>query len=225
MLTNLLLKLAFVGAEWVLWILFGLSFASIALIIERALYFRNHKVNGDELTAQLNEQLRKGDRQGAIQLVRQLPEDSIEYAVASAGIISMSNGLESCYQAMQSARARMRPMLERNLSILATIGANSPFVGLLGTVLGIIHAARDLAATGSQSNPNAVMSGVFEALVATAVGLFVAIPAVVAYNIFQRRVRLTLAHVDSLMHMILTMLQPESQSAKPSTAPVPKRVS
>ncbi len=229
MLTNLLLRLAFIGAEWVLWLLFALSFASIALIIERALYFRNHKVNGEELATQLSEQFRKGNRQGAIQIVRELPPDSIEYAVVSAGITTMPNGLESCYQAMQSAKASLRPKLEKNLSILATIGANAPFVGLLGTVLGIIHAARDLAATGSQSNPNAVMSGVFEALVATAVGLFVAIPAVVAYNIFQRRVRMTLSHVDSIAHLILTFLQPDLQPAKPSSSPapvpVPKKVS
>ncbi len=225
MLTKLLLKLTFVGAEWILWILFALSFASIAIIIERVLYYKNHKVNGEELSTQLSELLRKGDRHGAVQIVRELPNDSIEYGVLSAGIIGMSNGLESCYQAMQSVKASMRPMLERNLSILATIGANSPFVGLLGTVLGIIHAASELAATGTQSNPNAVMAGVFEALVATAVGLFVAIPAVVAYNIFQRRVRLTLARVDSLAHMILTVVSPDAQPAKSVAAPVPKRVS
>ena len=87
---------------------------------------------------------------------------------------------------MQSVKARMRPALDANLSILATIGSNAPFVGLLGTVLGIIKAAHELTADTAQNNPNAVMSGVFEALVATAVGLFVAIPAVVAYNLFQR---------------------------------------
>jgi biopolymer transport protein ExbB len=218
-LTDLLLRFAFIGAEWVLWLLFALSFASIALIIERAIFFKNNKVNGDELAAQLTEQLRQGNRQGAFQLLNEIPAESIESAVVSAGLIEMPKGLESTHQAMQSAKARMRPKLEKNLSILATIGANTPFVGLLGTVLGIIHAARDLAATGAQSDPNAVMSGVFEALVATAVGLFVAIPAVVAFNIFQRRVRLTLSRVDSLAHLILTLMNPDSRP------PVAKKVS
>ena len=75
--------------------------------------------------------------------------------------------------------------------MLATLGNNAPFIGLLGTVLGIIKASQDLAAAqaAKQMGTAAVMSGVFEALVATAVGLFVAIPAVIAYNFFQRRVR------------------------------------
>ena len=110
---------------------------------------------------------------------------------------------------MLSAKARMRPLLDARLSILATIGSNAPFVGLLGTVLGIIKAAHDLTAAGGEGNPNAVMAGVFEALVATAVGLFVAIPAVVAFNLFQRRVRKTLAQVDSLAHLVLANVRAE----------------
>jgi biopolymer transport protein ExbB len=121
---------------------------------------------------------------------------------------------------MQSVKARMRPALDANLSILATIGSNAPFVGLLGTVLGIINAAHELTAGGAQNNPHAVMSGVFEALVATAVGLFVAIPAVVAYNLFQRRVRKRLAQVDSLAHLILSSASADARPAtSPATAP------
>jgi biopolymer transport protein ExbB len=116
---------------------------------------------------------------------------------------------------MQSVKARMRPELDANLSILATIGSNAPFVGLLGTVLGIIKAAHELTAD-AQSNPNAVMAGVFEALVATAVGLFVAIPAVVAYNLFQRRVRKRLAEVDSLAHLILSTLRHDTRPTAPT---------
>ena len=126
---------------------------------------------------------------------------------------------------MQSVKARMRPGLDANLSILATIGSNAPFVGLLGTVLGIINAAHQLTAEGAQNAPNAVMSGVFEALVATAVGLFVAIPAVVAYNLFQRRVRKRMAEVDSLAHLILSMAKTETRpaAAQPATS-TPTRV-
>ena len=116
---------------------------------------------------------------------------------------------------MQSVKARMRPELDANLSILATIGSNAPFVGLLGTVLGIIKAAHELTAD-VQSNPNAVMAGVFEALVATAVGLFVAIPAVVAYNLFHRRVRKRLAEVDSLAHLILSTIRNEARPTVPT---------
>jgi biopolymer transport protein ExbB len=115
----------------------------------------------------------------------------------------------------------MRPALDANLSILATIGSNAPFIGLMGTVLGIIRAAHDLTADTANSSPNAVMSGVFEALVATAVGLFVAIPAVVAYNIFQRSVRKRIAQTDSLAHLILATARIDARAAGgvPAAAP------
>ena len=91
--------------------------------------------------------------------------------------------------------------LERNLAFLGTLGANAPFIGLFGTVLGIIKAFKDLAESGLKpggETSTEVMSGISEALVATAVGLLVAIPAVVAYNIFQRRVKRTMGEAESL---------------------------
>jgi biopolymer transport protein ExbB/TolQ len=90
----------------------------------------------------------------------------------------------------------------------------------LGTVLGIIKAAHELTGNAGQDNSIAIMSGVFEALVATAVGLFVAIPAVVAYNLLQRHVRKRMAVVDSLAHLILAMASQETHAAT-SAAPAP----
>jgi biopolymer transport protein ExbB len=115
-------------------------------------------------------------------------------------------------------------VLDANLSVLATIGSNAPFVGLLGTVLGIIKAAHEMNVGAGQNNPSAVMSGVFEALVATAVGLFVAIPAVVAYNLFERKVRTRLAQVDSLAHQLLANLPIEVRPADPAPTAAPTRV-
>src|SRR5215212_6022704 len=166
MLTNLFLKLTYVGAEWVMWILLLLSIVSIALMVERWLYFLRTKVDGDELAARLDEQLRARNLQGAWQLVKDNHTFAIESAVVAAGLIALRNGAHSAAEAMLSVKARMRPGLDANLSILATIGSNAPFVGLLGTVLGIINAAHALTADTAQNNPNAVMGGVFEALVA-----------------------------------------------------------
>lgn len=225
MLTSLFLRLTYVGAEWVLWILLLLSIISIALMVERWLYFFRTKINADELAAGLDEQLRARNLQGAWQLVKDTHSQSIESAVVAAGLIALRNGAHAAGEAMLSVKARMRPALDANLSILATIGANAPFVGLLGTVLGIINAAHELTGENAANNPNAVMSGVFEALVATAVGLFVAIPAVVAYNLFQRQVRKRLADVDSLAHLILSTARSEAKPAgTPTAAATPTRV-
>ena len=92
-------------------------------------------------------------------------------------------------------------------------------IGLMGTVLGIIKAAHELTSEAAQSSPNAVMSGVFEALVATAVGLFVAIPAVVANNLFQRSVRKRIAQTDSLAHLILSTARIDTRAAAAAAAP------
>jgi biopolymer transport protein ExbB len=216
MLTSLLLKLTYIGAEWVLWVLLVLSVTSIAFIVERCLYFYRTRIDGDELANQLQELIRARNMQGAWQLVKDTHTYIIETGVVAAGLVAMRNGAHACGEAMLSAKARMRPQLDAHLSILATIGSNAPFIGLLGTVLGIIKAAHDLTADAAHNNPNAVMSGVFEALVATAVGLFVAIPAVVAFNIFQRHVRTRIAQVDSLAHLVLSTVRHDGRTAEPA---------
>lgn len=218
MLTQLFLKLTYVGAEWVMWILLLLSIISIALMVERWLYFMRTKVDSDELAARLDEQLRARNLQGAWNLVKDTHTFAIESAVVAAGLIALRNGAQAAAEAMLSVKARMRPALDANLSILATIGSNAPFIGLMGTVLGIIRAAHDLTQEATNSSPNTVMAGVFEALVATAVGLFVAIPAVVAYNLFQRSVRKRIAQTDSLAHLILSTARIDARAAAAAPA-------
>ena len=220
MLTSLLLKLTMVGAEWILWLLVLLSVVSVALIVERSLYFYNHRVDGDQLGQQVEQLLNEGNVRGVWDLVN--GSDCIEHEVVAAGLPALRRGATACSEAMMSAKARLKSVLDARLSVLATIGSNAPFVGLLGTVLGIVKAANDLAGGGAgQGDPNAVMAGVFEALVATAVGLFVAIPAVVAFNLLNRRVRTTLSQVDALAHLVLANVRVESKkgAAASDTAP------
>ena len=106
----------------------------------------SHANRWRELAARLDEQLRARNLQGAWQLVKDTHTYAIESAVVAAGLIALRNGAHAATEAMLSVKARMRPALDANLSILATIGSNAPFVGLLGTVLGIIKAAHELTA-------------------------------------------------------------------------------
>ena len=213
MLTALFLKLAFVGAEWVMWILLALSFTNVAIVVERILYMKRTKVDGEQMRLELTQFLRGGDLQGAYNLVA--GSEAVECGVLAAGLTAVHRGASACAEAMLSAKAQLKGNVDSRLAALGTIGSNAPFIGLMGTVLGIIKAAHDLTggAEGSQPNPNAVMAGVFEALVATAVGLLVAIPAVVAYNIFQRQVKTRMAQVDSLAHLLLTFVQGDKKAA------------
>jgi biopolymer transport protein ExbB len=210
MLTQLLLKLTLIGAEWVLWILLLMSVISIALIVDRIIYFYTRRIDTDKLAEELEQRLQAGDVRGAWDLVKD--SDAVECEVVAAGLPALRRGATACAEAMLAAKARLRPLADARLSVLATIGSNAPFVGLLGTVLGIVKAAHDLSGgEAGKGDPNAVMAGVFEALVATAVGLCVAIPAVVAFNLLQRRVRKIMANADSLAHLVLANIRVETK--------------
>ncbi len=104
-----------------------------------------------------------------------------------------------------AASLEEKSRLEKRLLILGTLGNNAPFVGLFGTVLGVIKAFHDLSQ--SAAGPEVVMQGLSEALIATAVGLFVAIPCVVSYNYFQKKVRELLSGTESLGRFILAQLR------------------
>lgn len=197
-MTHVLMRVVNVGSEWILWVLILLSFVNFAIMIERASFFRRRKIKFLDLQNKLQEFFANGDLQGAWGLVADA--GSSEQVVVAAGIRSMERGEKACSEMMLNAKATEKLTLEERMSILGTIGSNSPFVGLLGTVLGIIKAAQDL----SGGDPNAVMAGIFEALIATAVGLFVAIPAIVAFNYFQKKVKTTLGQVEALTHLVLS---------------------
>ena len=108
-------------------------------------------------------------------------------------------------RSIKSLLVTKRTQIEESLTILATLGSNAPFIGLFGTVLGIIQA---FGALGSnQSNASSVMVGISEALVATAVGLFVAIPAVIAFNFLSRQLRVLMTNCESLRDLYISKIR------------------
>ncbi|MDO9532063.1 MAG: MotA/TolQ/ExbB proton channel family protein [Deltaproteobacteria bacterium] len=203
-LTKSLLTLTVGGSAWVLWLLIGLSVASVAIMIDKALTFYRCRFNQDPFVAEIEPSLRKGDWPRIISRCEQEP--AMEARVLLTGLREIPRGKAAVQDLMEGERLRVGLYLGKRLSFLGTLGANAPFIGLLGTVLGIIHAFKDLALADGGGGP-AVMAGIAEALVATAVGLLVAIPAVVMYNFLHRRLhvvqersrfleQLLLAHLD-----------------------------
>jgi biopolymer transport protein TolQ len=114
--------------------------------------------------------------------------------------------LEGAQRAMRVAQLRELDRLERNLALLATVGSTSPYVGLFGTVWGIMSAFHNLG-NAQQATLAAVAPGISEALIATAMGLFAAIPAVVAYNRFADQVSRLEMRFDTFMEEFATILQ------------------
>jgi biopolymer transport protein ExbB len=203
------------GAGWVMWLLLGLSVISVAIMLERAWFYWSLRDDVGELARQLREFLHKGDMDGARR--RMDKSASAEAAVVVAGLVEANNGAGAAEQAMQGAAALQRMKLEKRLTYLATVGNNAPFLGLFGTVIGIVQAfaalghqdtsaAATAAAAQSITAPTAVMAAIGEALVATAVGIFVAIPAVAAYNYFSRQAKSILANTDALSRVLLAHL-------------------
>jgi biopolymer transport protein ExbB len=125
-------------------------------------------------------------------------------------------------RSLRQALNRATADLERGQVFLASIGSVAPFVGLFGTVWGIYHALAVIGATG-QSTLDKVAGPVGEALIMTAVGLFVAIPAVLAYNTFNRVQRLVIADLDGFAHDLLMYFTMGSHQSASTEKPVEKR--
>lgn len=200
------------GAGWVLWLMLVLSIVSLAIMLERGWLYWSLRDDVSALMRDLGRLLRSGDLEGARRRLEQSP--SAEAAVVIAGVVEANMGYEAAEEAMAGASALQRLKLEKRLAFLGTLGNNAPFIGLLGTVIGIVGAFAELGKAknatmqgASAVAPEAVMSNIAEALVATAVGLLVAIPAVAAFNAFQRIVKATLANTEALQHLLLAHLK------------------
>jgi biopolymer transport protein ExbB len=195
-------SLADFGARWVLWLLFGLSVIAIAIIIERAVLFFSSRDDVARLRRELRRLLEAGDENKARLRLEASP--SYEARVAIAGL--EGGEAEAADERMLGERELTRIQLERRLAILGTLGNNAPFIGLLGTVIGIVRAFRELETAQAQVSAG-LMAEIGEALIATAVGLLVALPAVAAFNAFQRVVRERLGQSDVMRHEILSYLR------------------
>ena len=109
--------------------------------------------------------------------------------------------------------SRGKAEYERRLSILATLASNAPYIGLFGTVLGIVRSFKEMSKDLANAS-SGVMGGIAEALVATAVGLLVAIPAVVAYNVFKGMVKDAVTNTDGLTRVLMAELKSAGKTAK-----------
>jgi len=181
-----LLKVALLGSSWVMYVLLALSVASIGAMVERWLFFRKYGRGGEQLAEELCDLLEDGDRAAAEGLLRR--HAAIEASIVLPVLRWAHGGPDALAAAIDGEMTKRRRDLERGMTLLGTLGNNAPFIGLLGTVIGVIVAFADLAEGTSKVAMDKVMGGIAEALVATGVGLFVAIPAVVAYNVFQKKI-------------------------------------
>ncbi|MBX3157924.1 MAG: MotA/TolQ/ExbB proton channel family protein [Deltaproteobacteria bacterium] len=201
MIVDYLLRAARIGSEWVLYLLLGLSVLSIAVMVERLLYFRRLRDSDgrggrDRLRARVAAALRDHDLDEAERLLG--ASRTAEAGVVRRALARRGRGAAAVNDAVDSELGATKPGLERGLNFMGTLGNNAPFIGLFGTVLGVIEAFHQLGGGPNKAAMGGVMNGIAEALVATGVGLFVALPAVIAFNIHQRRI----AEIEDAAHSL-----------------------
>lgn len=192
-------------SSFTLWILLACSIVALTVGLERLIYFRRVRFSPKrflELITKLQETLTRGKQEDLLNLTRgmrgPLP-DLVRTAIANR-----ERSKVELDELLTAARMEQRMILERYLGILGTLGNTAPFIGLFGTVVGIIKAFHDLAISGS-GGPAVVAAGISEALVATAAGLLVAIPSVVIYNYFMKKVKemATVMEVSSIRLLVI----------------------
>ncbi|HVS33258.1 MAG TPA: MotA/TolQ/ExbB proton channel family protein [Thermoanaerobaculia bacterium] len=189
-------QMTFVGKA-VIFILIFMSVYSLWVMIERFLMFQRAKNQSLKLLGALSNVLTKSDYAQAIEVTKKYKDSHLAKVIA-AGLLEFEASrrdkrntdpevtVEAARQGMDRTAMITVAEMKENLGVLATTGATAPFVGLFGTVIGIVGAFQGMAKSGG--GIASVSAGISEALIATAAGLLVAIPAVWAYNYFQNRV-------------------------------------
>ncbi len=196
MLTEKIISVAQYFDQVVLWILVILSVLSVGMILER--FFSLGKVSSE--SGKIRARIKMALQGNSVEDFELLARDTqtLEGRAASYALRHMKDsgtkGLEEVFNAYALTE---KPELERFLSFLATIGSNAPYIGLFGTVLGIMKAFNDLAQS-TDAGQQTVMAGIALALISTAAGLFVAIPAVIFYNHFNKKVKSILQNLDAV---------------------------
>jgi biopolymer transport protein ExbB len=197
---------AMLGATWVMWLLVGISVIALAIVLERAYFFFATNDEFSRLLGALLGKLKENDVDGAKSAMR--ASRSVEAQVALAGLESVEDGPSSAEERMNKQQTLSKLSMERNLAFLGTVGNNAPFVGLLGTVIGIIRAFQELNQSQGQVSAG-LMAEIGEALVATAIGLG-------AYISFLRFNTPPATRADALGREVLAFMKSKKRDAAPA---------
>jgi len=171
---------------WDMWLLLLISIVGLAIVIERLVFFAQQHGDTKGLLRAIADRIRNDDLQGAIDVCK--AQRGMLPRILEFGLQRGEKNRADITDALSIALMEHLNSLERNLGIIGTIAVIAPFVGLFGTVLGIIRAFQDIALKGN-STPAVVAAGVSEALITTASGLIIAVVAVVFFNYFKTRIK------------------------------------
>jgi biopolymer transport protein ExbB len=184
-------------------ILVGCSVIVLTFIFERWLFFKHTSVDADRFFIKIKDAFRNDGIEKAISVCNS--SLSPLASVIKSGLEEVESNATAASEMMDATAIEQRTKLEKNLNVLGTLGTIAPFIGLFGTVVGIIRAFHSLAVSGS-AGPSVISAGIAEALITTAAGLVVAVPAVIFYNYFLRRVNTIMNEIESVSKKVLVMM-------------------
>jgi biopolymer transport protein ExbB/TolQ len=226
LLMQKLVLVASTGATAVLYLLLALSVFSVGVVLERWFYFKRRKFELAATADALAKRLRAHDLKGAKKDLGEMR--AVEAEVIADALVCYEDGPDSVQELIQKGIRQRRKTFESGLLFLGTLGSNSPFVGLFGTVLGVVAAFKELGAASANAAAGGgmgnVMGGIAEALIATAVGILVAIPAVIAYNVFQKKCNDIEENTAAMSNQLLAVMKSKlavKGNNKSSAKPLP----
>ncbi len=194
---------------WLMWPIVACSIVSLAIITERFWALRTSRILPRQLVSQVWN-LHKKNQLDSVH-VRQMKMSSPLGAVLAAGLANHRHGREVMKESLEEAGRQVVHHLERYLTTLGTIAAISPYLGLLGSVLGMIDVFSTFSASGGVSNPTRLAGGISQILIATAAGLTVAIPSLMFYRYFQGRVNELALRMEAEALKLVEIMQGERE--------------
>ena len=209
-----MIQLVGYGETFIFLSLLAMSIVAVAVTIERVLILRkNSAADSENYILNIAEKLRNKDIKGVKQIASEAKKKSIYARFSDFSIEHYDKGYDALSEMMFGMIIREKMIFERRLPILNTLGNNAPFIGLLGTVLGVIKAFNDLGTLGS-TGAEVVMKSISTALLATAAGLFVAIPVVMANNYFTRKIKIIVQNLEFLSREFLASIKSVNLKSK-----------
>jgi biopolymer transport protein ExbB len=199
-----------VKGGWVMIPIALCSVIAVVIIIERFIVLSRSKTNTRHLMMKLKSLIIKGNKEEAVNLCDETPGPAAR--VLREGLLYSHREKEAIQDAIESAGSREVFRLERYLGVLATVAGVAPLLGFLGTVTGMIRAFMQIERLSGNVNASVLAGGIWEALITTAAGLIVGIPAFIFYNYLMTRVQRLVYEIESSSNELLGLLLEEKQN-------------
>ena len=196
----------------IMWIILAASLLAFALIVQKLITLSRVKVDGGKFILQIRSVMSKGDLAAALTMCSEASTPLSN--VLRAGLLKMKGTHQDVKDAVESAARMEVYKLERGLGLLASVAGIAPLLGFLGTVTGMISAFRVIEVNEGVVNPQLLASGIWEALLTTAFGLIVGIPAYFMYNYLVNRVSHFVFETESSCNDFLDIAQSEQRKAQ-----------